>query len=98
MKTTDDVLQERGQSYGDFGTGARLEATIIELLAANHAKQTGSPMQIEHIVWFSKIVMKLSRLSVTPEHIDSWTDIAGYGRLVEIELTKRQENQNAQSQ
>lgn len=95
MKTTDDVLEERGKNYGDFGSGARLEAQILNLLASNHAAQTGNQLSTEHVIWFSKIIMKLSRLSVTPNHIDSWTDIAGYGRLVEIELTKQQENQNA---
>lgn len=97
MKTTDEVLQERGQNYGDFGSGARLEAALLDLLINNHITQSGKMLQTEHVIWFSKIVMKLSRLLVTPDHIDSWTDIAGYGRLVEIELTKQKENQNAQS-
>jgi len=39
------------------------------------------------LIFFSKIIMKLSRLSVTPNHIDSWTDIAGYARLIEQHYT-----------
>ena len=43
-----------------------------------------------NVIYLSKIVMKLSRLAISPDHVDSWTDIAGYARLVEIQLTKEQ--------
>lgn len=98
MRPTDEILAERGQNYGDFGTGSRLEAAMIELIANNHMKQNNKAMSTEQIIWFSKIIMKLSRLSVTPNHLDSWIDIAGYARLVEIELNNKKEAENAQGQ
>lgn len=83
MKTTDEILQERGEFYGNFSNGSNLEAEIMALLAHNHYKQRGNALTELERIFFSKIIMKLSRLSVTPDHIDSWTDIAGYARLVE---------------
>lgn len=83
MKTTDEVLQERGSIYGDFTRGSELEAAMMNIICANHEIQTGKPMSAINKIFFSKIIMKLSRLSVTPDHVDSWTDIAGYARLVE---------------
>jgi len=90
MKTTDEILEERGNVYGDFTLGSEVEAAMMNIICANHESQTGRPMSAINKIFFSKIVMKLSRLSVSPSHIDSWTDIAGYARLVEQHLIKEQ--------
>jgi hypothetical protein len=91
VTTTDSVIQERGETYGDFQEGILLEAGILDLIAKRHFDHHGGPMPLKNILYFSKIAMKLSRLSITPDHIDSWTDIAGYARLVELQL-KKEEN------
>ena len=83
MRTTDEVLKERASVYGDFTDGSTLEAALIELLEFNHMRQHKKALTELERIFFSKIIMKLSRLSVTPDHIDSWTDIAGYARLIE---------------
>jgi hypothetical protein len=95
MKTTDQVLEQRGEVYGDFFEGVSLEAVILENIKHRYLRQHGLQMDPVHVIYLSKIAMKLSRLAVSPDHIDSWTDIAGYARLVEIQLTK--ETKNAKS-
>jgi hypothetical protein len=95
MKTTDQILEQRGEVYGDFFEGISLEATILKGMTDRYAEHHGSSMNPVNVIYLSKIVMKLSRLAVSPNHLDSWTDIAGYARLVEIQLTKEQ---NAKSQ
>jgi hypothetical protein len=92
MKTTDKVLKQRGSVYGDFHDGVKLEADILDLITAHYAKHHKKAMSSVHAMYFSKIVMKLSRLAITPTHADSWTDIAGYARLVELHLNKGNEN------
>jgi hypothetical protein len=87
MRLTDEVLKERGEVYGNFTDGSRLEMQIMALIAFNYEKQHRKPLPELERIFFSKIIMKLSRLSVTPNHIDSWTDIAGYARLVEQHYT-----------
>jgi len=91
MRTTDDVLEERGNVYGDFNEGIMLETIILESIKYRYQEHHGKQMPPEFVVYISKIAMKLSRLSITPDHIDSWTDIAGYARLVELHL-KKEEN------
>ena len=88
MTTTDDVLKQRGAIYGDFFEGITCEAQLLSILENRYLKQHGTTMPRHYYLYFSKIAMKLSRLSISPDHIDSWTDIAGYARLVEIQLTK----------
>lgn len=95
MKTTDQVLEQRGEVYGDFYEGVSLEALILNSITDRYEEHHGHSMDPVHVIYLSKIVMKLSRLAVSPSHVDSWTDIAGYARLVEIQLTKEK---NAKSQ
>jgi hypothetical protein len=86
MTTTDQVLEERGSVYGDFYEGIELEASLLEAIKGRYQKHHEEAMHPIHATYISKIVMKLSRLAVSPDHIDSWTDIAGYARLVELHL------------
>ena len=99
MKTTDEVLQDRHVVYGDFFEGITCEAQILEIIKGRYFDQYKLPLPPIYYLFFSKIVMKLSRLAVSPDHVDSWTDIAGYARLVELHLNKiKQGVRNAQSE
>jgi len=66
------VTQERGAAYGhpsvDFGRVNRLKAVVAECPdpLARHALEM--------------ICVKIARLIQTPNHLDSWIDIAGYAR------------------
>jgi hypothetical protein len=92
MKTTDQVLEQRGEVYGDFFEGVSLEAVILESIKDRYRKTHDKEMDPVHVIYLSKIAMKLSRIAVSPTHLDSWTDIAGYARLVELQLAKETEN------
>ncbi len=66
------VNEDRGSVYGhpsvDFGRVDRLKAVIAECKdpLARHALEM--------------IAVKIARLIQSPEHLDSWIDIAGYAR------------------
>ena len=92
MKTTDQILAQRGEVYGDFFEGISLEALILESIKDRYRSQHNHEMDPVYVIYLSKIAMKLSRLSISPTHLDSWTDIAGYARLVELQLSKEQQN------
>lgn len=70
--TVAGVTDERGAVYGhpkiDFGRAAELKATVSECPdpLARHALEM--------------ICVKIARLIQTPNHLDSWVDIAGYAR------------------
>lgn len=92
MSNVNETLDKRGEVYGNFGQGVSLEAEILSLINGRHYAHHGIDMPIWYEVAISKIVMKLSRLAVSPMHADSWHDIAGYAVLVEQHL---KENTNA---
>lgn len=66
------VNEDRGSVYGhpsiDFGRADRLKAVIAECKdpLARHALEM--------------IAVKIARLIQTPDHLDSWIDLAGYAR------------------
>ena len=60
MKTTDEVLKERGAIYGDFTDGASLEAAMMNMLCNHHETQTGRTMSALNKVFFSNLNFSLS--------------------------------------
>jgi len=85
-KTIEETLKERGAVYGDYKGGSELRASILEIIENRHLEVTGRPMKPVDSIYIFDIVNKLSRLSVTPNHLDTWHDIAGYAKLVEDTL------------
>lgn len=71
-KSIQTVNEERGQAYGhpsvDFDRANRLKAVIADCPdpRARHALEM--------------ICVKMARLIQSPDHLDSWIDIAGYAR------------------
>ena len=80
--------QESRQSiYGDYKGGARLRAQIMESILERYNKIHGPcrmPVLLESYIW--DVVNKLTRIAVTPTHIDSWHDLSSYANLVEKAL------------
>lgn len=80
VKTT---LTDRERTYGKFGIGIRVEADIMQSLTDSYSAHHKHDMPLLYQMMLSKIVMKLTRLAVTPQHTDSWHDIGGYAKLAE---------------
>lgn len=74
------ITTERGAVYGhpadDFAAAAKLKAALPEF----------SDPRIRHVA--EMIAIKLARLSATPNHLDSWIDIAGYARTAVMILDR----------
>jgi Domain of unknown function (DUF6378) len=86
MSKVNETLAQRGEIYGEFSQGIALEAEMLSMIAGRYYTEHDCDMPPWLLTAISKIVMKLSRLSVSPAHIDSWHDIAGYATLVETHL------------
>lgn len=78
-----ETLKERGEIYGDYGLNVESIASIMNILQKLHHTNTGETMNLIDYSNLNYIVIKLVRLGVTPEHIDSWHDISGYAKLIE---------------
>jgi hypothetical protein len=81
MKT---LTQDRGADYGpphlDFARAARLKDVVAEC----------EDPELRHVM--EMICVKLARLIHSPEHLDSWLDIAGYARTACMVIDERQDD------
>lgn len=96
MSNVKETLKERGKVYGDYKGGSEFRANVMELIADRYAKVNHGGMPAIHMVYVYDIVNKLSRLAVTPYHIDTWHDIAGYATLVEEAFKKAEKQEQDQ--
>ena len=98
MSNVNETLKERGKVYGDYKGGSEFRANVMELIVDRYAKVNHGGMPAIHMVYVYDIVNKLSRLAVTPYHIDTWHDIAGYATLVEKALRKAEKQDQEAAQ
>lgn len=77
-----DITDRRGDVYGhpgdDFDRAAKLKAVVAECR---------DPV-IRHAL--EMICVKVARLIESPDHVDSWIDIAGYSRCAVMVVDRRQ--------
>lgn len=83
MPKITDTLKERGDAYGDYQGGINLRSTMMEAIQSRHMKAHGVKMPRPQLLKIYDIICKISRLAVTPDHVDTWHDIQGYARLAE---------------
>ncbi len=90
-KNVDIILQERGEVYGDYAGGLAFRQALVDAIKGRYKQVHNKQMCDDDIMLFNDIIGKLSRLAVTPDHDDSWKDLAGYSLLVE-EIIKGNKN------
>ncbi len=79
MRKIHKILEERGATYGDFRTGAKLAQNLKEVVRGHLYWLTFEPYKRESI---ETMMSKISRLvNGDSDHIDSWEDISGYSEL-----------------
>lgn len=82
--TTQELLNERGKTHGDWQTQAKLTYALKSLLSGMLSSRAISAAQSEAL---SMICTKLARIAVgDANYVDHWRDIAGYAELVVQEL------------
>ena len=76
-----ELTEQRGSVYGhpldDFGRAARLKAVVAGI----------KDPELRHAA--EMVCMKLARLCNSPEHLDSWDDVAGYARCARMVIEER---------
>ena len=91
----DEILKDRTEIYGDYEGGCNfiieVMTKILKRYKATHQKESMYPLYQHYI---RDIVNKLSRIAVTPNHVDSWRDISGYASLIADVLEKEEQNAN----
>jgi len=87
-KNLEDTLKERGSVYGDFDGNLYLRAQMMAAIDARFEAVNGVALNNSQRHLFQDVIAKLARLAATPEHLDSWHDLAGYATLVEDLILK----------
>ncbi len=80
----DATLAERGTRYGDFAAHADITQEMKDTMRKREGWCRLAPDQKEAL---EMVVHKIGRIiNGDPDYADSWHDIAGYVRLVEMRL------------
>lgn len=78
----DAILQERGRRYGKFKDHAKVTQEL-KSVALTHAAEQGVVLVYDQQEALEMICHKIGRIvNGDPNYADSWTDIAGYAKLV----------------
>ena len=67
-----DRNQEYGEPYDNFSDIAAMITAILRSILKD-----GERVRVEHVAMIM-IIVKLSRMTTSPDKFDSWADIAGY--------------------
>jgi hypothetical protein len=95
MNDLNKTLEDRKSVYGEYSKLVELRTTIISGIKEQYFEHNKKVMPETDILCITDIVNKLCRLAVTPSHIDTWHDIAGYGTIIE-KYYKEQEDAHKQ--
>ena len=71
LKAAISAVEERGENYGDVRENHQRIASLWSVVLG----QSVTPEQVV----LCMTCLKVARLMETPDHEDSWDDIAGYG-------------------
>jgi hypothetical protein len=88
-----DLLEKRQHDYGEFSEGVACQAQMLKALRKQYALHHGVAMPDKAVVHFSFMLIKLARLAVSPEHLDSWKDIEGYAHLIHSAIMEKYDAQ-----
>lgn len=79
-----EIMAERGKTYGSPKQRFALVKSMYDKWEAFRDKQEQLPPEKEqafrHGVYL--LIDKLSRLAVSPDHLDNYTDLAGYSECI----------------
>ncbi len=84
-----ETLEQRGEVYGDYKGSVSVRSEIMAIIVYRYVTTHGKIMPKSDEIRIYDIVNKISRLAVSPKHIDTWLDIAGYATLAKEELDEQ---------
>ena len=92
MKSTVEVLKERGDRYGTFQGNAAISTSMKGIARKSPSWEDMDDVQREGL---DMILHKIARiLNGDPGYADNWTDIAGYAQLVETHVESEEYDGN----
>ena len=86
LQAAADTVRDRGQDYGTIWENHERIAVLWTVILGTEV----TPEQ----VCACMVATKLARLTQTPDHMDSWVDIAGYAACGAEVVDERQNQSN----
>ena len=86
-----EKLEQRKEIYGDYKGNLNCRLEILSCITNRYRRVHGNNMSCTQEMLFQDIIAKLARLAVTPNHLDSWEDIAGYATRI-CQVIKNENN------
>lgn len=87
MESIKDILNDRGDRYGDFEEQAKISQALKNMTIPRQPMIEWRPYQREAM---EMIIHKISRIvNGDPGYVDSWRDIEGYAKLVADRLEQK---------
>jgi hypothetical protein len=83
--SVDDTLAQRGSVYGEFRVQLETVGSIVEIMKFAYITNNIEYPSKELMAEWHYLAIKLARVAVNPDHIDSYHDLAGYATLMERE-------------
>lgn len=78
----DEILDARGKRYGDFESHAEI-TQFFKTFAGAALRERSKLLKADQQEALDMIFHKIGRIiNGDPDYVDSWTDIAGYAKLV----------------
>ena len=77
--TINDVLDARGNNYGEFHNHAAISQELSDVMANGNSWPKLSPAQREALQMIQHKIARI--LNGDPSYLDSWVDIIGYAEL-----------------
>lgn len=93
MEEVSTTFKTREVIYGDYDVGINLRTELLNSIKKSYYLNRGIEMPVEYQMLFVDVILKLNRLAVSPNHIDSWHDLEGYAKLAKQYII-HQEKQN----
>lgn len=82
MNNVDVVLEERGKRYGSF-IGHAMVTQDLKRVITEHLANRAKALSDDQQEALDMICHKIGRIiNGDPDYQDSWTDIAGYSKLI----------------
>lgn len=91
----DETLGQRSPVYGPYGGQIMVRNELIKVMTDSYYELHGTHMSDRHQQYIWDIANKLSRISASPDHLDSWHDIQGYAKLIEKDIIVTKEIEDA---
>ena len=88
MQTTEEILEERARTHGQFADNARIAQELKRLAMREPAYFQMNTVACESLDMIMSKIARILSSSEGAHHLDNWADIAGYARLVEKHMVE----------